>query len=140
MLYFLNTAQFEKGFELVAHIQNGFDTYNDKLITARKIIFYFNITLLYFLAEKNHTALDWLNRIIALKTDSRKDIQNFSRILLLILHYELKNHILLESFIRSTRRHLYKLEVLHHYEKTLLKGLKKIFWASSISNTQTASS
>lgn len=65
----------------------------------------------------------WLNQP---RTVGREDLQSLARILLLILHFEMGNTVLLESLMRSATRFLRKKNRLLEVERRLIQGLSEI--------------
>ena len=82
---------------------------------------YFNFGLRQF-----DPALEWLNRYLGLpKKQIRNDLESACRILQLIICFEQKNTLHLESLYRSTYRYLKKNERFFGIEKLLLQFIKK---------------
>src|SRR5699024_721733 len=74
----------------------------------------------------NHSAIEYLNKIINLKIGNlRADIQCFARILHLIAHYELKNYDVTEYLMPSVYRFLEKHKDLSNVVEEMLRFLKK---------------
>jgi hypothetical protein len=83
--------------------------------------FLFQYFYIHFGAENYDSALEYLNRWLNLpKRVERQDMWITSRIVNLILHFEMGNTILLESLIRSTYRYLSKSDSLSLYESKVL--------------------
>ena len=69
--------------------------------------FLFQYFYLYFGVRDYEKALDYLNEWTGLpKHAERQDMQAVARILLLLIHYEMDNTLLLTSMIRSSKRYL----------------------------------
>jgi hypothetical protein len=72
-------------------------------------------------------SLDLINTILdRIGNDSRLDIQKATRILNLIVHFELGHNELLPYVIRSTYRYLRKREQLYPAERQLLRLLRRL--------------
>ena len=83
--------------------------------------FYFTYFYIYFSNEDHEKALEHLNEWLNLpRSVEREDLQSLARVLNLIIHYEMKNTLLLESLLRSTQRFLNKRDRMHKFEKELL--------------------
>ncbi len=94
--------------------------------------FLFQYFYLYFGIEDYETALDYLNEWTNLpKHSERQDMQVVARILLLIVHYELDNTMLLSSLIRSSRRFLNLKQKSAILEKFFLPAFSDIIKAPS---------
>ena len=61
----------------------------------------------------------------------RRDLQRFTRLFLLVLHFELGNFELGESLYRSTRRYLELNPPVREAEALVLKALWKVFGDST---------
>ena len=84
---------------------------------------------MFFILEDWKHALNWVNKIIDDKSDTRKDIQHFARILSLLFHYEMGKGDLLEYMTRSVYRYLEREERLLGFERIMLIYLKKFPFA-----------
>jgi len=83
--------------------------------------FYFTYFYIYFGNEDHEKALENLNEWLNLpRSVEREDLQSLARILNLMIHYEMKNTILLESLLRSTQRFLNKRDRMYKFEKEML--------------------
>ncbi|NQY66788.1 MAG: hypothetical protein HRT72_03585 [Flavobacteriales bacterium] len=124
--YFL-LGEFHEGISLIATIEIGLDKFIDTLDQHHTLVFYYKIACLYFGAAKYPEAIIWLNKIINMKNvDLREDIHCFSRILNLISHFELGNTELLDYYIKSVYRFLFKKDDLHMYQQNILGFLKNL--------------
>lgn len=94
--------------------------------------FYYIYFYITFGAGEYGRALDFLNQWLSLpSTVERQDLQSLSRILNLMVHYELGNFELLESLIRSTYRFLKKRDELDDMERKTISLIKKLVEAPS---------
>lgn len=94
--------------------------------------FYYIYFYITFGAGEYSQALDFLNQWLSLpSTVERQDLQSISRILNLMVHYELRNFELLESLIRSTYRFLKKRNELDDMERKTISLIKKLVEAPS---------
>jgi hypothetical protein len=88
--------------------------------------FYYNYFYITFGAGEYERALEFLNDWLNLpNTVERQDLQVVARILNLLVHFELKNYVLLESLIRSTQRFLKKKGKLQEIERKIINFIKK---------------
>lgn len=88
---------------------------------------YFNIAYFLFTIGQYSPAIRWLNRVLN-DTDIKtvEDLHSSTRILTMILQYELGRSELLEYLARSTYRFLNKLEGLYRFEEVMLSFMKKV--------------
>ena len=125
LMVYNSTGQFEKGIGLMKDIEGGLKRFQGKLNQFREIIAFYEIAYLYFGAKEYSKSLQWMNKILDEKTTLAPDIQSFTRILNLIIHYELKNNDLLEYIVKSTYRFLYKRNRLYKFETSILNFIRK---------------
>ena len=122
-----DTLEIDKGLDLIPKTI-GFLEDNIDLLPEEYIInLYYQFAYLNFLAGNHATALQFTNEIIGRNFGAiREDMQGFARLLNLILHYELKNIIVLKYAVLSTRRFLQKKKEMHLYEQNLLKFCSRL--------------
>lgn len=127
LLHYLYCGELEKCEKVISEIEAGFVRYEGKLTHARIMTFQHNITIFYFVSGNYDKTLEWLEKILdQSNVELRQDIQDFARILMLFVHYELQNHDVLEYLIRSTYRYLHKRNKLYEYERTVLNHFRKL--------------
>ncbi len=119
-------GSFTEGVKLVPEIEDQLKEFSKTLDEHRILIFYYKIACLYFGSGNFDKAIDYLNKIINLKTGNlRTDIQCFARMLHLISHYEKGHFALLEYLIKSVYRFLLKNGDMSGVMQEVLKFLKK---------------
>ncbi|MBA3704827.1 MAG: hypothetical protein H0W84_02685 [Bacteroidetes bacterium] len=110
---------------MISKIEEGLEKFKDKIIKQHIFNFYLNISHTYFAVEDYSKALLWINKLFALKEiNTRQDIQALARIYNLIIHFELKNSLLLPYSALSTYRFLNKRNTLYKSEKIILRFIK----------------
>lgn len=87
---------------------------------------YFNVAYFLFTIKEYSPSLKWLNLVLN-DTDIKtaEDLHSSTRILALILQFEIGRSELLEYLARSTYRFLNKLEGLYKFEEILLAFMKR---------------
>ncbi|MGB1241946.1 MAG: tetratricopeptide repeat protein, partial [Chitinophagales bacterium] len=127
LLYYLNTGKFEEGAKVIGLIETELRTLEQQLPTSELFSIYYNISIIYFFSEDFSNTLLWLNEILSHpRTDVRKDIQQFAKILQFIIHYELDNEEILENLYRSVYRSIKKEEQLHEFEEMVLNYIRQL--------------
>lgn len=125
--YLINTDGFDRLDELTNIIQAGLIRYRTKINKARELAFYHNISIAYFLLHKWSEATKWIEKILRIdRTEHRTDIQNFARVLRLVLLYEMNKHDLLEYELINTERFLRSKKSWFLFESTIVRHLKKL--------------
>ena len=124
-MYF-DTGAFEKGAALNEKIEEIISRFLPHLRKHDPLVFFSLLCTCNFGAGKYAVALKYLNKVLNYPhKEIREDIRSFSRIMILILHYEMGNTGILEYAIRSTYRYLYKRGRLYKAEKIILEFIRK---------------
>ncbi len=120
----ISIGEFEEGAkELKRHLK-AVDKF-DK-IQFLKSNFYFQYFCIYFGNAQFEDALNSLNDWLKMSESiERKDLQSLSRILNLIIHYELGNTMLLDSLLRSTYRFLNRANRLSEFERKMMNFIRE---------------
>lgn len=130
LFYSLNSGNYEGGLRSIEFIEELLKRHPDGISLPRKINFYYNSTIFFFLNEEFSKALHWLSRIqIIPKSDLKQNLQDFARIFQIVIHYELGNYDLVEYLFRSTYRHYRSKRKLYRYEKIIFEYTKKLISA-----------
>ncbi len=119
------TGQFEKGLALIPEIQTGMKEMGEKIEPIIEYNFYFSFARIYFTAGNFQKANEYLNKIINSGKVQRTDIYCFSKILSLLVHYEMGKFDLLEYSVVSTYRYLLKRNRLYKVENIILDYIRK---------------
>lgn len=128
-------GEFKQGTRIVGALESELNKFIPKLDKHSVLLLYYKIACLYLGSGNYKTAIKWLNKIYNEKEiELREDIYSFSRILLLVCHFELGNDYLVESTIRSTYRYFGKKGQLSQYQKYILNFLKDLFTDPSDQN------
>lgn len=121
------TGDYKKGLSIIPEIIKLLDKLSSKMNKEQIVEFYYNLAGTYFVAGDHKEALYWLNKVLNdNEKELRRDIYNFSRIVNLIIHYELSNLDLLEYVIKSTSRYLSRDEKDNQAEKVVISHLRKL--------------
>lgn len=129
LLYSLNTGHIERGLAITPEVTAWMEEHADKINKARLLALYYNLAIIHFVAEQHADALVWLNAIVNDgQSDSRKDIQQFTRLLLPIVYYELGHDDILENKYRAAQYYLSQRGQTGDFEKAVLDFLRKLPW------------
>lgn len=127
-------GKFTEGTKIIPEIAAQLEKFESKLNTHYILIFYYKFACMYFGASDYQKVSYWCHKILNTKeVDLRKDIYIFARILTLISQWELGNIDLVEYYIRSTYRYLFKNRSLQRFYLIIMKFLRKL---GTISNDQ----
>ncbi len=118
------SGEFDEGVNALEEHLLKIDKFDKQLF--EKDSFLFQYFYIYFGAGDYDKALEYLNRWLNLpKRVERQDMWITSRLVNLILHFEMGNTLLLESLIRSTYRYLSKSDSLSPYENKVLSFFRE---------------
>lgn len=122
---FFMTGEFTKGTEMIPYWEERMTYFADRLDPYRILVFYYKFASLLFGAGKNKQAIKYLNKIMSFGDQKlREDIHVYSRMLMLISHFELGNDDLLEYQIKSVYRYLAKTKDMGQVHKEILRFLR----------------
>ena len=120
-------GSFQEGTKLVQGIEEKITELGNRLDEHNLKVIYYKISCLYLGAEEIDRAIHYLTKILQSKSkDIREDIQCFTRILLLICHYEQGDEIYMEYQIKSTYRFIGKMKDIHQFQKEIFQFLRKL--------------
>lgn len=120
----IETGDFDEGLRVVENHLAELQQLDKDLFERSS--FYFQYFYIFFGAGNYDRALDYLNKWLNLpRSIERQDLQSLSRVLNLIIHFEMGNHLLLESLLRSTLRYLNKQEGLLEFEGKLIHFIRQ---------------
>ena len=104
LLIYTDGGRTDKAIPIVKYINEQIELYKDKINKEELLIFYYNFTSLYIYSQKYNEASKYLNLLLSANdTNLRQDLQCFSRLQNMILHYELQKIPELKYLIKTTR-------------------------------------
>lgn len=108
LLIYTDGGRTDKAIPVVKHIIDQIEIYKDKINKEELLIYYYNFANLYIYSGNYQEASKYLNLLLS-ENDMhlRQDLQCFSRLQNIILHYEL-NKIPQLKYIIKTARDFYK--------------------------------
>lgn len=129
--YYIKYKQFGQIPNIATELDKDLSKIGDKLNPIRSQFLEYNLACSYIYANQPKNALKWINAILNRPTkEIPEDIFNSSKILYLIIHYELENWDFLDNYIRSVSRNIrqgksrYKVEFLFiKFITTILQDL-----------------
>ena len=125
-LHFLN-GTYEEGVKGIKKTLARLERYKDKLDKHKVMIFYFKIAWMYLGNNEPSKSIKYLNHILDMTNSSlRSDIQAYSRLMFLMVHYELENDRILPSLIRNYSAYFSKKNLDNKVQTCFLKFFKTI--------------
>lgn len=120
-------GEFDRVIPIVNKFEKEFKLFAGEIPKGRLTILYSNFSTLYMGLGDYKNALYWLNKVLnETPKELLVDFYRNTRILELIIHYELGNTQLLESLTRSVHRYLLQRGDLFKFEKAIINfmGIK----------------
>jgi hypothetical protein len=125
------SGEFDKASLRIPEIEKKLELLDDKLNKEHRVLFAYHIAYTFFGLGEFKKSLHVLNTILNDNEQVlRQDLYNFSRLLNLLVHFELDNIDFLGYLIKSTNRYINKTERDYIVENFLIKHLRKLIKAS----------
>ena len=115
-----------RGIALIPTIEKALTTHQKTIGIHNKITFYYLFAYCFFGIRQFPDSLTYLNKILSVKTNVVTEIVEFTHLLNVLTHFELRNNELLEYLIPSTRRFLRKRRTLYKTEEVVFSHIKKV--------------
>lgn len=123
----LSSKTIQKGIELLPELKKGLEQFKKQIPKHDRVTFQYLAAYFLFQDQQFDAAQNWLLPIVQdTKEQSVKEIYTFSRILHLLIHFELQHFRLLESLIISTRRYLRNRRAIYETEQILFQFFQKM--------------
>jgi tetratricopeptide (TPR) repeat protein len=120
-------GEFKQGVSKIHEIEDQLPFYESKLNKEHLVAFYLKFSVIYIGVGDFNKSLFWINKIL---NDNekilRQDLYAYTRIINLIVHFELKNFDLIEYLIKSTQRFLNKKNRDFELEKLIIANIRKL--------------
>jgi hypothetical protein len=124
---YMQTGDFEKGIALAPKIEEKLAKYPGKFTKLREAYFYFNMSAMFFGAEKYSLALKWINKLLnSPNFEESENIYCFAQIMNLIIHIELKHDDFVPHAFKSVHRYLSSRNRVYKFENVILDFIGKI--------------
>lgn len=122
----LRQKEYTKALHWLPEIAEGLRQFGKSIEKHHRITFYYLSAYILFLNKAYDKALQWNNEIInEAKEDVVKEIFYFSRMLNLLIHFQLENYLLIDSLLLSVPKYLKARREIYTTEKALFSFLKK---------------
>jgi hypothetical protein len=125
-------GEFEQSIVFIKEIDKKLNSIRENLSKEQEILLLYNKAYSYFGTGEFKKSLSFLIEVLNDNEQNlRQDIYSFSRLLNLIIHFELENYDYLEYVIKSTNRYLSKYEKDYKIEDLLIKNIRKLAKAAN---------
>ncbi len=121
------TGSFDEGVSIIPRTLRRINLYKDRIAPHRLMLFYYKIAWMYLGAGKPDKAVTYISKIINNDLeDFREDIQSYSRLLFLMLHYDMDNMELLPYLVRTVDSFFRKTKIQNKLQSRTLQFFKKV--------------
>lgn len=130
LFYYLNAGKMKEAMALSGDIDMGLQTHEKQLLPSAVLGFYYNLAVVHWLGKEPGKSLRWTHKILHAGTgEVRRDIRDFAPLLEKLLHFELGNAEVLESWFRAFEYRRKRKKEKDRLEALLLKLIRKA-WQS----------
>ena len=124
--YFLR-GDFTNGVTIIPRSLRRIKRYNDRVAPHRIMLLYYKITWMYLGSGNPSKAMEYVSKIINQRgQDFREDIQIYSRLLYLMIHYDLDNIDLLPYLVKTVETFFNKIEGKNKLQSAAMKFFKNL--------------
>jgi hypothetical protein len=130
IIIFTNNCEMNKGRSAAKRTELLLSKYSSEIPMALRAVLLFNTARFWFIDGNYEDALKMINTLInEIPTSLKRDVYDISRLLQLIIHFELGNFDLLENTVESAYRFMKERKSVFEIETALFKFLRKILRA-----------
>lgn len=138
---FISTAAFDEAKDYVnTHLLKEMKKYEPKINNYDKTVLNFNILVIHFGSQDLKNALRWSNKIINEHSENIvEDVYATTKLLNIVIHYELKNILTMPSLIISAERYFRSKPEFSKSVLIFLQGFKNIILSNGhekVTNTE----
>jgi len=120
-------GSYDKGLESVKSTTRRISRYGSRLDSHKILVLYYKIAWMFIAAGKPNKAARYLNEIIFMQRHSlREDIQSYSRLMHLIMHYDCEDYYALPALIKTYDTYFKKVEERNKAQIKILSLFKAL--------------
>lgn len=124
---YIECKEFEEGYALIQKLQKQLEEIQTPVEKGYYLTFYYMFGYLSFTVGEYNKALKFFNKVLNdFREEQRPDLYNQSKILCMLLHFELKNYDLLSYLYNSAIHYYRKRGKLYDTENSVLGFFKKV--------------
>ncbi|HMK02590.1 MAG TPA: hypothetical protein VK489_00280 [Ferruginibacter sp.] len=129
-IYYIRRGQFTRAQEFLDSEKKTMARISNEFSMKAKIMLWYFTAYNHYAMKDHKAALKMIQRIMNNANEEMEEY-SFAKLLLMFIHYDLKNYELLEYQVRSYQRLLQKTERLYKCEKLILDFFKNVSEADS---------
>jgi tetratricopeptide (TPR) repeat protein len=127
LMLMVNQRQFEGQNNLIQRVEDGLKHYDAKVNMARKLSIWYNLMVLYIVNENFRAAHKVVGMIIEHRNfHVRKEVQYTTRLLELLIYFELELWDLPDHAITAVRQYLWRKEELSEFKLLVLRFMQQL--------------
>ncbi|MEX2593765.1 MAG: hypothetical protein WD426_13410 [Anditalea sp.] len=127
LVYYSTRGEFSAGLPMAKNIESKIRKGISHDSVFIKLDLYFDLMYIYFGSGNYEAALTWLNKILIDKAANKvTDLYSVCLLIQLVLHYELKNTLILDSLLRSAQRFLKQKSRKYRFEAIFLSHMAQL--------------
>jgi hypothetical protein len=124
--FHISRGEFNKAVNITRKTEKQMNDITSKTGTSSELAFFYYAAYAHFGTGAHKQALQYINYVLNNNYFAiRTDLQCFTRILNLLIHYELGNIFVLENAVLHARRFIKKKGLLFRYERNILSFFRK---------------
>ncbi|MEO8209837.1 MAG: hypothetical protein ABI840_04720 [bacterium] len=126
LINLMTAGKYEKDNQEIRKLEKEFLSNMEFVHLTSRITLMFQFTMYSFGCKDYDSSLKWLHMIINKDEELRSDLRIESKLLFLIIQFELNNYDLIQYAVKSTQRYLLKKEPLMGIEPIILSFIRKM--------------
>lgn len=127
LVFSMHFRTFHATSALIGEIESWIQANESKIEIPRRLAFFYNIAMFFFVYGEFSASNRWLTRILQTPgTTERKDIREFARVFQVVLQYELGHHDLIDNLVRAALRQMNRARQRAGLERSLLDLIAKL--------------
>ncbi len=133
--YYMLSGKMKEALSKTEYAETGLKKYAGKLLKINELSILYNLASVYHYNGRFDESIDRINKILNYPdTTISENIFCFTRLLFLMVNYDMGNYDLVESRIKSTGRFLNKRNKLYKFESLILRSIRKLLNAAGRAN------
>ncbi|MFK7924386.1 MAG: hypothetical protein AB8H47_20680 [Bacteroidia bacterium] len=122
----LQQKEYEIALNRLPEIETELELYRISLPLQDQITFHYLIFSLYYGAGAFRKAVSWMQALMGLDDqNTRQELMAASRLVYLLLQWDLDNHEILQTLMRSSKRYLKKQAIFDRWEQAFFRTLSR---------------
>lgn len=132
LLFLIRSRRCDEALEVAQETEEFLNRFNEKISRLFSLSIISHLSTLYFYCGNYSKALFWRNKIVNMpEKDVPENLYQFSLLSDLMIHFEMKNHQLVQYKLKSVRRYFTRKKDYHALETTIMRLLAASIYKES---------